>query len=326
MSKLSSTAIGVQFFTIGEDQAGQRMDNYLMTRLKGVPKSRIYRLLRKGEIRVNKKRTKPDYRLCPGDAVRVAPIRLAETPPVPVPGAALRTYLERNVLLATDDYLVLDKPAGLAVHGGSGVELGLIEALRQARVDPYLELVHRLDRGTSGCLLVARKRSALRSLQGQLRAGKVRKVYLALVAGRWPRGLDRIDAPLSKNRLPSGEPVVKADAEGKNAGTGFKPVAWYRHATLMEVHLETGRTHQIRVHCQLAGYPLAGDEKYGVEAVNTAMKKRGLNRIFLHAYQLGFTDPASGERVTVESPLPAELRAVLEGMGDGKTATKQKDK
>ncbi|MFA5548277.1 MAG: RluA family pseudouridine synthase [Porticoccaceae bacterium] len=311
MVEVTGTSPGVRFFDVGSDEAGQRIDNFLVARLKGVPKSRIYRLLRKGEVRVNKGRIKPEYRLNPGDRVRVPPIRQADAPPPPVPGAGLRTLLEGSILLETDALLVVDKPAGLAVHGGSGVSLGLIEALRASRPDPFLELVHRLDRGTSGCLLVARKRSMLRHLQQALREGQVTKTYLCLVVGSWPKGLDRIDAPLLKTTVGDGERIVRADVAGKQAVTHFRVVKRFAAATLLEVGLETGRTHQIRVHCQLAGHPLLGDDKYGRDDDNDRARAAGLKRMFLHAHRLRFVDP-SGEAITVESPLPDDLAHFLE--------------
>jgi 23S rRNA pseudouridine955/2504/2580 synthase len=297
---------GVSFLVVSDDEAGQRIDNYLLARLKGVPKSRIYRLLRKGEVRVNKGRIKPEYRLAGGDTIRVPPIRQSEAPPPPAPGAALRNLLVASILMETTDLLVVDKPAGLAVHGGSGVNLGLIEALRASRPDPFLELVHRLDRGTSGCLLVARKRSALRDLQQQLREGRVEKTYLCLVTGSWPKGLDRIDAPLRKITQASGDRIVRADVEGKHAVTHFRVVRRFAGHTLLEVGLETGRTHQIRVHCQLAGHSLVGDDKYGSDDENARARTLGLRRMFLHAHRLRFREPG-GERITVESPLPDDL-------------------
>ncbi len=297
---------GVTFLAVGDDDAGQRIDNFLLARLKGVPKSRVYRLLRKGEVRVNKGRVKPEYRLASGDSVRVPPIRLAETPSTPAPGMALRNLLGASILMETPDLLVVDKPAGLAVHGGSGVSLGLIEALRATREDPFLELVHRLDRGTSGCLLVARKKSALRDLQRQLREGRVEKTYLCLVTGKWPKGLDRIDAPLRKLTQASGDRIVRADVEGKRAVTHFRVARRFAAHTLLEVGLETGRTHQIRVHCQLAGHPLLGDDKYGNDSDNTKARQQGLSRLFLHAHRLRFREPG-GEPVVVESPLPKDL-------------------
>lgn len=306
---------GVSFFVVSDDEAGQRIDNFLLARLKGVPKSRIYRLLRKGEVRVNKGRIKPEYRLVGGDSVRVPPIRREEAPAVPVPDAALRNLLGASILMETPDLLVVDKPAGLAVHGGSGVSLGLIEALRASRPDPFLELVHRLDRGTSGCLLVARKRSSLRDLQRQLRQGEVEKTYLCLVNGVWPKGLDRIDAPLRKLTQPSGDQYVRPDVSGKAAVTHFRVVRRLGTHTLLEVRLETGRTHQIRVHCQLAGHPLVGDDKYGNDAENLRARALGLKRMFLHAHRLRFRE-LDGNAVTVESPLPGELADFLERLGE----------
>jgi len=302
---------GVTFLVISDDEAGQRIDNFLLARLKGVPKSRIYRLLRKGEVRVNKGRIKPEYRLAGGDTVRVPPIRKEEAPAVPVPGAALRNLLGASILMETSELLVVDKPAGLAVHGGSGISLGLIEALRASRPDPFLELVHRLDRGTSGCLLVARKRSALRDLQRQLREGGVEKTYLCLVAGNWPKGLDRIDAPLRKVTQASGDQIVRPDVAGKRAVTHFRIARRFAAHTLLEVGLETGRTHQIRVHCQLAGHSLLGDDKYGSDGDNARARAAGLKRMFLHAHRLRFRE-LDGSRVTVESPLPEELARFLE--------------
>ncbi|MFA5630286.1 MAG: 23S rRNA pseudouridine(955/2504/2580) synthase RluC [Porticoccaceae bacterium] len=302
---------GVRLITISEDEAGQRIDNFLLARLKGVPKSRIYRLLRKGEVRVNKGRIKPEYRLAAGDSVRVPPIRVAEGRDVPAPGLALRAHLESSVLFENGELLVINKPQGLAVHGGSGVSLGLIEALRATRPGQTLELVHRLDKGTSGCLLIAKKRAALRALQNQLRDHEVEKIYLALVDGVWPKGLDVIDAPLDKVSVASGENFVRASRDGKNAVTRFRIHKRYADMTMLEVALETGRTHQIRVHCQLAGHPLLGDDKYGSDARNEEMRKRGLKRIFLHAHRLCFAIPSSGEQYCVEAPLPADLAAVL---------------
>jgi 23S rRNA pseudouridine955/2504/2580 synthase len=302
----------VQFIQVSEDQAGQRIDNFLLARLKGVPKSRIYRLLRKGEVRVNKGRIKPEYRLETDDLIRIPPIRVSAAKEVPVPGAALRGHLEESILFENDELLVISKPPGMAVHGGSGVKLGLIEALRASRGHDSLELVHRLDRGTSGCLLVAKKRSALKNLQDQLRQHQTRKTYLALVDGRWPKGLDVMDAPLQKRTTASGERIVRASAEGKVAVSRFRVRERFANATLIEVDIETGRTHQIRVHCQLAGHPLLGDDKYGGDQRNSEFRQYGLKRLFLHASRLCFCMPASGEDRCVEAPLPGDLEAVLE--------------
>ncbi len=303
----------VSFVDIDSEAAGQRIDNFLLARLKGVPRSRIYRLLRKGEVRVNKGRIKPDYRLVDGDQVRLPPIRTSERPVVPLPGKGLREELQAAVLIEEDGCLVMNKPSGLAVHGGSGVQLGLIEALRGLWPEHRgLELVHRLDRDTSGCLLIAKKRSALRSLQEQMRSGLIDKYYLVLVVGRWPKGLTLVDAPLLKNTLSSGERVVRANENGKAARTHFKVHRLFADFTLLEAKLDTGRTHQIRVHCQLMGYPVAGDPKYGDKEANGVLKKLGLKRLFLHACRLGFSRPAGGGAIVCEAPLPEELSRVLD--------------
>ncbi|WP_461482403.1 23S rRNA pseudouridine(955/2504/2580) synthase RluC [Porticoccus sp.] len=315
MSDITAKPVAVQMVEITEHQAGQRIDNFLITFLKGVPKSRIYRIIRKGEVRVNRSRVKAEYRLQPGDQVRVPPVRVAEREVPAGPSPRLQQLLEQAVVYEDDSLLVIDKPAGLAVHGGSGVSLGLIESLRAARPNqPFLELVHRLDRETSGCLLVAKKRSALRHLQEEMRAGRVLKVYRALVCGRWPKGMKRVSAPLRKNELKSGERVVKVDGEGKPSVTHFSVIQRFDRHTLVEATLETGRTHQIRVHAQFVGCPLAGDDKYGDEDGNRQLKALGLKRMFLHAGKLGFVAP-SGTKLQVESPLPEELARVLGQLG-----------
>lgn len=304
----------VQLLSVSADQSGQRIDNFLMTLLKGVPRSRIYRLLRKGEVRVNKGRIKPEYRLRENDIVRVPPIRVAERT-ASLPGRSLRELLADNVLFEDKTCLVINKPSGIAVHGGSGVSLGVIEALRAMRPDEQrLELVHRLDRDTSGCLLVARNRASLRALQDQMRERTIDKRYVALVRGQWPKDLQEVNAPLRKNTLSSGERVVRADKEGKQALTRFKVIRQFKEATLIEAWLETGRTHQIRVHCQLAGYPLAGDLKYGDENFDKFLKTCGLNRLFLHASELRFKLPQTGEVIEITAPLPEDLKLVLENL------------
>lgn len=317
MSDKPGLSDSVQLLRIDADQAGQRIDNYLIARLKGVPRSRIYRLLRKGEVRVNKGRIKPTYRLMQDDLVRVPPVRQASRRPMTADNP-LGKLLKDRVLLETKDYLVLDKPAGVAVHGGSGISAGVIEALRAARPEEKnLELVHRLDRDTSGCLLLARRRGILRELQAQMRDRHVDKRYVALVSGRWPRTLTEINAPLRKFVLSGGERMVRPDKTGKAAVTEFALLAHYLHAasevaSLIDIRLLTGRTHQIRVHCQLAGYPLAGDEKYGDRVANARFGESGLRRLFLHASALGFSDPATGARVEVSAPLPDDLSRVLD--------------
>lgn len=287
-----------------------------MRHLKGAPRSLIYRILRRGEVRVNKGRIKPEYRVQTGDQVRIPPVRTAA--PVPRGGAGgggegAGERLEQRILYEDERLLVIDKPAGMAVHGGSGLSFGVIEALRAARPDAhFLELVHRLDRETSGCLLIAKKRSELRSLHDLLRQGKVDKRYLALVRGRWALGEHLIDAPLLKNQLRSGERLVTVDAEGKAADSRFRPLDIFAEASLVEVDLGTGRTHQIRVHGAHVGHPLAGDEKYGDEGFNRRMRELGLRRLFLHAHSIGFSDPATGREVHVSTPLPDDLRTVLD--------------
>jgi len=315
MSDLRANTVAVKFVEITPDQAGQRVDNFLLASLKGVPKSRIYRILRKGEVRVNGSRVKPEYKLCGGDKVRIPPVRVAERAAPVGPSPKLQRLLEASVIYEDSSLLVVNKPSGLAVHGGSGVNLGLIEALRATRPShSFLELVHRLDRETSGCLIVAKKRSSLRFLQDEMRARHVVKVYQALAVGRWPRGMKRIDMPLLKTEVKSGERVVRIHPEGKRSVTRFAVLQRFDQATLMEATLETGRTHQIRVHSQYAGCPLAGDEKYGDDDCNRQMKALGLKRMFLHALKLQFKSP-EGEVIKVEAPLPEELKQVLEKLG-----------
>lgn len=315
MTDTQANSISVKYVDITEDQAGQRVDNFLLAKLKGVPKSRIYRILRKGEVRVNGSRVKPEYKLQGGDRVRIPPVRVADREAPAAPGPKLQRLLEQNVIYEDSLLLVVNKPAGLAVHGGSGVNLGLIEALRATRPShSFLELVHRLDRGTSGCLIIAKKRSALRFLQDEMRARRIVKVYQALATGRWPRGMKRIDMPLLKSELKSGERVVRINPEGKSSVTHFSVLKRFDKATLMDVTLETGRTHQIRVHSQYAGCPLAGDEKYGNDECNRQMKALGLKRMFLHAAKLEFRSP-DGQKIRVEAPLPDELVKVLATLG-----------
>ena len=302
----------VSYVDIGPEQSGQRLDNFLIKTLKGVPKSRIYRLLRKGEVRVNKGRVKADSRLKEGDIVRLPPIRAAERGEMPAVGRQLKQYLANNVLFEDDGLLIINKPSGLAVHGGSGVSLGAIEALRAEHPElRFLELVHRLDRDTSGCLMLAKKRSVLLELQQAMQRNNIEKRYIALAKGRWPKGKNTINAPLRKNTLQSGERMVRVDVSGKASVTHFKILQQFSSATLLDIKLETGRTHQIRVHCQFAQQPLAGDIKYGDEHYNVSLKESGLKRLFLHASSLRFKHPLSGDWVDVEAPLPADLAKVL---------------
>ena len=302
----------VQFVTIDPDLEGQRIDNYLRTFLKGVPKSLIYRILRKGEVRVNKKRVKPEYKLQPNDELRIPPVRVSE--PTELPSTKLNkvSSLENHILYEDDCLIVLNKPSGTAVHGGSGLSFGVIEALRALRPQQkFLELVHRLDRDTSGCLLIAKKRSALKNLHEQLRDRKVDKRYQALVDGAWSANRFKVKAPLLKNTLQSGERVVVVNEEGKPSETRFRILESFDQATLVEASPITGRTHQIRVHCLHAGHPIAADNRYGDKEFDQRTQKLGLKRLFLHAHSLAFIHPNTDERVTFKAPLEPSLVSVL---------------
>lgn len=306
-----SGAPAVRHCEIDGERAGQRLDNYLLGELKGVPRSHVYRLIRSGQVRVNSGRTSPSYRLKPGDRVRVPPVG------VRAPREAVATpdrleWLAQRIIHEDSRILVLDKPAGLAVHGGSSVSLGVIEALRLLRPEAKdLELAHRLDRGTSGCLLLAKRRSALRVLHELLREGRVDKRYLALVKGYWPDETREIDAPLVTRRV-GGEARVKVDAAGKDARSTFRVLERYgKTASLLEVTIDTGRTHQIRVHAAHAGHPVAGDERYGDRDFDAYLGSFGLTRMFLHAHSLAFDWPDGREPFSASAPLPDELRSVL---------------
>jgi 23S rRNA pseudouridine955/2504/2580 synthase len=303
----------VQQVEVGERGEGQRLDNFLGRILKDVPRTHLFRVIRKGEVRVNGKRAKADTRLQASDIVRIPPVRVgAAAPPRRAPTGMVQEVVGA-IIYEDPRLLVINKPAGVAVHGGSGVSFGVIEALRAARPGEELELAHRLDRETSGILMVARKPSTLRTLHALLREGQVDKRYLALVKGKWELGKKRIDVPLRTDIRVSGERTVKAHESGKEAASVFKPVQFFgKKASLVEVELETGRTHQIRVHATHAGYPLAGDDKYGDEEFNEAMKAHGLKRMFLHAHQVSFTWPDTGVEFTVSAPLPDELKAVID--------------
>ncbi len=301
----------VRLVTVDDAYEGQRLDNFLMRELKGVPKSRIYNILRRGEVRVNKARAKPAYKLIAGDIVRVPPVRIAERTESAVP-QGLATDIREAILYEDDGLLIINKPSGLAVHGGSGVSLGLIEALRQVFPDyRQLELIHRLDRDTSGCVMLAKKRSVLKEVHELLKSKKgVDKRYLALVAGSWPARKRQVKAALQKNHLKSGERMVRVSPEGKMSLTEFQLLSRIEGASLIEARPITGRTHQIRVHCQYAGHPILGDEKYGEDLANRAFRERGLRRLFLHAHSLSLT--VGGKVIQVEAPLPADLQAVLD--------------
>ena len=305
----------VLMLCIDQDQAGQRLDNFLMARLKGVPKSKVYNIIRKGEVRVNKGRAQPDYKLCAGDWVRVPPVRISEKEPEAKASHQMFSLLSDSILFEDDGLLVVNKPPGLAVHGGSGISLGLIETLRQMRPEArYLELVHRLDRDTSGCIMIAKKRSYLRHLQAALRdkdVGGITKVYNALVIGNWPKSCRRIEAPLLKTEVARDERVVRVHPDGKPSLTEFKILRSFKGFTLLEARPITGRTHQIRVHAQYGGHALVGDEKYGSDEVNLQMRNLGIRRLFLHAAALSFKLPGAADSTLVVAPLPKDLQDPL---------------
>ncbi|MCS5558780.1 MAG: 23S rRNA pseudouridine(955/2504/2580) synthase RluC [Oceanospirillaceae bacterium] len=307
------TATAVKFVTIDDDRAGQRIDNFLITQLKGAPKSLIYRIVRKGEVRVNKGRIKPDYKLKDGDIVRVPPVKLPEPNAPAAVSKGLEKQLRDAILYESPGLIIVNKPHGLAVHGGSGINLGLIESLRQLYPNERaLELVHRLDRDTSGCIMVAKKRSTLRAIHAQLREGGIDKVYHALVIGGWPKGCQKVDAPLLKNVVQSGERMVRVDQQGKRCITRYRILQTLGQFTLVEAKPITGRTHQIRVHCQHMGHPIVGDPKYGIDETNQQQRKIGLNRLFLHAAQLRLVDPSTDKKIDVRAPLDLRLQAAVE--------------
>ena len=310
--------------TVTEDEAGQRIDNFLMRHFKTVPRSRVYRLLRKGEVRVNRKRVDAEYRIQAGDEVRLPPVRIDASEEPGRPSSSLVELLEQSIIFQDKHVLVLDKPAGVAVHGGSGMSFGVIEALRASRPRETLELVHRLDRDTSGVLLIARDRSTLSALHALIRNGGMHKTYMALVAGSWQLGTKRIDAPLATDNRQHGERHVRVAAAGKDSVSVFKPLQFFGSlATLMEVDIPTGRTHQIRVHASFAGHPLLGDDKYGDRDRNAELKRHGLKRTFLHAQSVAFEWPGSGVPFHASAPLPAELAAVLDAITPLKRSSKR---
>ncbi|MBK8508891.1 MAG: RluA family pseudouridine synthase [Candidatus Competibacteraceae bacterium] len=315
----SSAPVGVRHVEVPPEYAGQRLDNFLLRELKGAPKSLIYRIVRKGEVRLNGGRVQPDRRLRAGDVVRVPPVRLGAREAGPLrPPPEWIERLRAAVLYEDRDLLVLDKPAGLAVHKGSGIEFGVIELLRAIRrEEPFLELAHRLDRETSGCLALARTPEALRRIQDSLRSGQVEKRYLALARGYWNHGPREVDLPLRRNVLRGGERMVEATADGKPALTRFQPVSLFKPASLLEARIGTGRTHQIRVHAAEIGHPLAGDDKYGDPAFDRWLAEQyGLRRLFLHAHSLML--PLEGRDIAVSAPLPAELKSVVDRLSDGR--------
>jgi len=303
----------VQFIEITDALEGQRIDNFLIKFLKGVPKSRIYRIIRKGEVRINKGRCDAKRKLVLGDIVRVPPVRVAEPKEIISAPAYLKSALQNGVLFEDAAILVINKPAGFAVHGGSGITSGVIEALREIRPDShFLELVHRLDRDTSGCLIIAKKRSALRTLHEYFRGDGVKKSYLALLEGRWEQKKTIVDQPLLKNVSHGGERMVKVSSAGKPSQTRFKAITVYQDTTLVEASPFTGRTHQIRVHALWLGHAIIGDERYGNKETNKAFRQRGYKRLFLHAHKLQFAHPVTGEILKLVAPLADDLQALLD--------------
>lgn len=302
----------VRIVTVTENEDGQRLDNFLVSRLKGLPRSALYKLIRRGEVRINKGRAKPDTRLMVGDAVRIPPVRLAERGEPPTPSKQLSERLRAGVLWDQDGLLIVNKPSGIAVHGGSGVNLGLIEALRQLPENRgFLELVHRLDKETSGCVMLARKRSVLKLLQEALRQRTgIQKTYLALVQGEWPKSVREVDVALKRFVTASGERIVRTHTEGRPSVTLFRVLQRYSKASLVEARPVTGRTHQIRVHAAHVGCPLVGDAKYGDTPINQQLTNGRLGRLFLHASALELSLPEPF-RLRVEAPMPTELTNFL---------------
>lgn len=307
MSEINHT---VRYIQVTADNTLQRIDNFLRLHLKGVPKSHIYRIIRKGEVRVNKKRIKPDHKIKLADIVRIPPVRVAKENTLPSPKLNKIAALASQIIYEDDTLIILNKPSGLAVHGGSGQDFGVIEALRSLRPhSQFLALVHRLDKATSGCLLIAKKRSMLRALHEQLRNKTMNKQYLALVKGNWDKKWRTISEPLLKNAQNS---IVKVSPEGKTAETRFKIIQRFQEATLIEAMPVTGRTHQIRVHTAYKGANIAGDDRYGDDEFTSFMKRLGLNRLFLHAAHITFYHPGHEKRTTLSAPLCPQLATLLD--------------
>ncbi|HVY22380.1 MAG TPA: RluA family pseudouridine synthase [Steroidobacteraceae bacterium] len=312
-SSAGASQSGVRYVEASEGDAGQRLDNFLLRVFKAVPKSHVYRVLRKGEVRVNGKRAKPETRLVLGDRVRIPPIRIDAEPSQGKPSGSLQSFISAAIIHEDRDLLIINKPSGVAVHGGSGLAFGVIEALRAARPElTELELVHRLDRDTSGVLVLAKRRAALREMHAALREREMTKRYLALVCGKWTLGKKTLELPLLTNQKQGGERMVRVHPEGQSAHSVFMPKQHFgKLATLMDIEIGTGRTHQIRVHAAYAGHPVAGDEKYGDKQCNDSLRPFGLKRMFLHAQSLQFVKPGTTETFTITAPLSDELQEVL---------------
>jgi 23S rRNA pseudouridine955/2504/2580 synthase len=317
LNSIKPQKTAVSLVEITTAQLGQRLDNFLLKQLGNLPRSRIYRIIRKGEVRVNKKRIKPDYKLQIGDLVRIPPVRLeTELEDKSRPPKHLQERLEQTILYENDHILVIDKPAGLAVHAGSGVDYGVIDAMRLLRPADDIELVHRLDRDTSGCLLLARHRQALLAMQVVLQDRSMGKKYNAVVKGCWPRELTEIRYALGKIHLSNGERRMRVDNGGKQALSRVRLLRSGALFSLIQVELVTGRTHQIRVHCQAEGHEIAGDDKYGDTEFNRAMRKRGIRRLMLHASSLELPQGKYTPEVVINAPLPAEFEQLFGGVGD----------
>ncbi|GJM13173.1 MAG: pseudouridine synthase [Pseudohongiella sp.] len=313
MKTKSDPSDSVQLVRVEKSHIGQRLDNFLIRQLKGVPRTRVYRLIRRGEVRVNKKRCKPERKLDMGDEVRIPPYTTNYKQQSLKPSPALIEFLLESILFESSELLVINKPAGMAVHGGTSVVLGLIEALRQCKPEwGELELVHRIDRGTTGCLVVAKNPIILKYLQNQLKVKNVKKHYLALVHGNWPETLELVDAPLQKDALGENEQIVRVVDSGKPSITRFAVRQQFEGASLIEAMPETGRTHQIRVHCQHSGHGIVGDAKYTFRAKNKALAK--VKNLCLHAWKIEFDMPGGAAPVSVEAPIPNQLASIMENL------------
>ena len=301
----------VSFLTTDANHVGQRVDNFLIAKIKGVPKTLFYRLLREGQIRVNKKRTKPDYRMLMGDVVRLPPLRFMLKEKVS-PHEELKTFLMSRIVYEDEHLLVLNKPSGMSVHAGSKESFGVVEAMQSIKPEyKQLQLAHRLDRDTSGCLVFAKNRQVLQEIQELFRAHQVKKIYLALTKGQWKKNEYHVTLPLMKKELGGSKELVCVDPEGKSAVTDFMPVHQYKEASLVQVTLQTGRTHQIRVHAAYYKHPVAGDDKYGDRAFNKRLQEVGLRRLFLHAEKIEFTVESIAKKISCVAPLDESLQAVI---------------
>ncbi|MFT4815820.1 MAG: 23S rRNA pseudouridine955/2504/2580 synthase [Pseudohongiellaceae bacterium] len=314
MKSNTSVSDGVQLVRVEKSHIGQRLDNFLIRHLKGVPRTRVYRLIRRGEVRVNKKRCKPDRKLELGDEVRIPPYTTNYSEQTAKPSPALQEFLLNSILLENDDLLVINKPAGMAVHGGTSVAMGLIEALRQCKPEwGELELAHRIDRGTTGCLVISKNSIFLKHIQNQFKVKNVKKHYLALVHGKWPESLNVVDAPLQKDSVGESEHIVRVLESGKPSLTRFAVKQHFDGASLIEAMPQTGRTHQIRVHCQHSGHGIVGDDKYTFKAKGSALSK--VKNLCLHAWKIEFELPEGATSIRVEAPIPNHLDSLIQKLG-----------